>query len=262
MVKLNSITIFLQAMIKFFRKIRQRFLNENRFGKYLIYAVGEIVLVVIGILIAIQLNTIKSMDEKRSEEITHLENLLSDLKQDQTELHKIIERRNSKSESAKIMEGYYHTKKVEDLSDYYSHLLNVIYWDAHNPSFLTFDELINSGKLSSLSSQKIKQLLLQIDYKYNELFEVRKHLYEDYVEYFYSPLADIIDYESAIIAWSEPDQPIQLSREDVELALKSKRVKNGFTLANFNNNLLSEQLTQIRDKVDSTIWYVEQEIRK
>ena len=43
-------------MIKFFRKIRQRLLSENRFSKYLIYAIGEIVLVVIGILIAIQLN--------------------------------------------------------------------------------------------------------------------------------------------------------------------------------------------------------------
>ena len=43
-------------MIKFFRKIRQRLLSENNFSKYLIYAVGEIILVVIGILIAIQLN--------------------------------------------------------------------------------------------------------------------------------------------------------------------------------------------------------------
>ncbi|MCZ4408205.1 DUF6090 family protein [Cryomorphaceae bacterium 1068] len=43
-------------MIQIFRKIRQRLLSESRFGKYLLYAFGEIVLVVIGILIAIQLN--------------------------------------------------------------------------------------------------------------------------------------------------------------------------------------------------------------
>ena len=40
-------------MIKFFRKIRQKLLTENKFSKYLIYAIGEIVLVVIGILIAL-----------------------------------------------------------------------------------------------------------------------------------------------------------------------------------------------------------------
>ena len=44
-------------MIKFFRKIRQKLLTENKFSKYLLYAIGEIALVVIGILIALQINS-------------------------------------------------------------------------------------------------------------------------------------------------------------------------------------------------------------
>ncbi|MFT7329977.1 MAG: hypothetical protein ACI848_000035 [Roseivirga sp.] len=44
-------------MIKFFRKIRQNLLVENKTGKYFKYAIGEIMLVVIGILIALQINT-------------------------------------------------------------------------------------------------------------------------------------------------------------------------------------------------------------
>ena len=43
-------------MIKFFRRIRQSLLKENRVGKYLLYALGEIILVVIGILIALAIN--------------------------------------------------------------------------------------------------------------------------------------------------------------------------------------------------------------
>jgi hypothetical protein len=43
-------------MIKFFRKIRQNLLNENKTGKYFKYAIGEIILVVIGILIAVWIN--------------------------------------------------------------------------------------------------------------------------------------------------------------------------------------------------------------
>ena len=43
-------------MIKFFKKIRQNLLMENKTGKYLKYAIGEIVLVVIGILIALGIN--------------------------------------------------------------------------------------------------------------------------------------------------------------------------------------------------------------
>lgn len=45
-----------EDMIKFFRRIRQKLLSENRISKYLIYAIGEIVLVVIGILLALQIN--------------------------------------------------------------------------------------------------------------------------------------------------------------------------------------------------------------
>ena len=41
-------------MIKFFRKIRQNLLMENKTGKYLKYAIGEVVLVMIGILLALQ----------------------------------------------------------------------------------------------------------------------------------------------------------------------------------------------------------------
>ena len=237
-------------------------LTDNKFSKYLLYAIGEIVLVVIGILIAIELNSIKNENEKRNDEIIHLENLLSDLKQDKTALIKIIERRESKSRSSKTMESNYDAHEVDNINDYYSHLMNVLYWDAHNPSLITFNELINSGKLSSLSNDNIKYLLLQIDYKYNELFEVRKHLYEDYWEYFYRPFADAIDYEQAIIAWTEPNRDIELSKEFVEIALESKRIKNGFTLATFNNNILAEQLSEILIKVDSTIVFIEQEISK
>ena len=42
-------------MIKFFRHIRQRLLSENQFSKYLIYAIGEVALVVIGILIHVEI---------------------------------------------------------------------------------------------------------------------------------------------------------------------------------------------------------------
>ena len=53
-------------MIKFFRKIRQNLLKENKTGKYLKYAIGEIILVVIGILIALQIN---NWNENRIENI-------------------------------------------------------------------------------------------------------------------------------------------------------------------------------------------------
>ncbi|WP_460219403.1 cadherin repeat domain-containing protein [Psychroserpens sp. MEBiC05023] len=63
-------------MIKFFRKIRQKLLSENKFSKYLIYALGEIILVVIGILIAIWVN---NRNENQNQK-THFDGILSQIK--------------------------------------------------------------------------------------------------------------------------------------------------------------------------------------
>ena len=73
-------------MIKFFRRIRKNLLMENKTGKYLKYAVGEIVLVVIGILIALQINTWKKNNDKRVQEITILKNIQEDISLDTLDL--------------------------------------------------------------------------------------------------------------------------------------------------------------------------------
>jgi hypothetical protein len=65
-------------MIKFFRKIRQNLLVENKTGKYLKYAFGEIVLVVIGILIALQINNWN----ERKNNITKTTNILKEIQLD------------------------------------------------------------------------------------------------------------------------------------------------------------------------------------
>ncbi len=67
-------------MIKFFRKIRQNLLSENKTGKYFKYAIGEIVLVVFGILIALQINNWNENLKNKKEEISVLKELLSDSK--------------------------------------------------------------------------------------------------------------------------------------------------------------------------------------
>lgn len=65
-------------MIKFFRRIRQKLLKENRFSKYLLYAIGEIILVVIGILIALQINNWNEENKSNKKEEQYLTQLLND----------------------------------------------------------------------------------------------------------------------------------------------------------------------------------------
>lgn len=71
-------------MIRFFRQIRQNLIAQGRIARYLTYALGEILLVVIGILIALQLNNWNSEQKAAKEELKILQemhhNLVNDLK--------------------------------------------------------------------------------------------------------------------------------------------------------------------------------------
>src|SRR5690606_10701275 len=69
-------------MIKFFRHIRQRMIKEDRISKYLLYALGEIFLVVIGILIALQINNCNDIRMQRDLSHNYIGSLRKDLAAD------------------------------------------------------------------------------------------------------------------------------------------------------------------------------------
>lgn len=77
-------------MLKFFRRIRQKLLQENRFSKYLLYAIGEIVLVMIGILLALQVNNWNEGKKAKANEIKLLKELRKDVAFSVTELDTVI----------------------------------------------------------------------------------------------------------------------------------------------------------------------------
>ena len=103
-------------MIKFFRKIRQRLLSENKFSKYLIYAIGEVFLVVIGILIALQINTWNENKLKTKKELFHLENILSSLQDDlDNQISPCIKKTKRQIRGFELLEsGFYNNNNISN----------------------------------------------------------------------------------------------------------------------------------------------------
>ena len=114
-------------MIKFFGNIRQRLLSESKFGKYLTYAIGEILLVVIGILIALSVN---NWNEERKKNITEL-NLLNELQNNLSldletiEYNTLIH--NRVIQSAQIINEYIDSQKEynDSLDNHFSRVILV-----------------------------------------------------------------------------------------------------------------------------------------
>jgi len=93
------------TMIKFFRKIRQDLLSEGKTAKYLKYAIGEIVLVVIGILIALQINNWNNQRLADKQMNAFLLGIIEDLKSDIFQFDRRIKFYNSLTEKKnKVLE--------------------------------------------------------------------------------------------------------------------------------------------------------------
>jgi len=78
-------------MIKFFRRIRQQMLSQNRITKYLFYAIGEIFLVMVGILLALQVNNWNEERKRQSLKGVYKRALIKDLQKDIVQLTKDID---------------------------------------------------------------------------------------------------------------------------------------------------------------------------
>lgn len=172
-------------MIKFFRHIRQRMIKENRMSKYLLYAIGEIVLVVIGILIALQINTWNIDRTNRFQE----QQILQQLSIEYQENLKEIEAKNYLRTGmiAAIKKIFYHIDNgIGDypLDSLHMQLNRTGTTPTFNVSSGVTDELLSSGKLYLIQNAELKNHLTNFSTYTSYVVEEEQFLL-DYVLRYY-----------------------------------------------------------------------------
>jgi hypothetical protein len=147
-------------MIKFFRKIRQKLLAEGKIGTYLKYAIGEIMLVVIGILIALSVN---NWNDKRKNNLTESEyycKLLADFELDKKNIAKIYKESERKIEvGKKTLLDLHGTQK--DKAYLINKYIQAYRTNAFVPSKATITDILATGKLNLLTNDSLKNKVIQ-----------------------------------------------------------------------------------------------------
>ena len=143
-------------MIKIFRKIRQNLLMEKKTSKYFKYAIGEIVLVVIGILIALQINNWNEIRKERNQAFQYLSEFKKDIVSDTVQYNYVITEhyKNIKAHIALLSKVNITLNDIEDIktsmgSVYYSRKINI----------KTFQKTQNNGTSNLLGFEDIYDLL-------------------------------------------------------------------------------------------------------
>jgi hypothetical protein len=148
-------------MIQLFQKIRQEHLIKNKIGKYVLYAIGEILLVVIGILIAVAINNRNEQKKLNVQLETYRTSLNEELQQDIANLNRLKEALSQKRKSIFNYVDYYNSENPE--ASVLLQKIDSINWSksAFYTSTYTIEDLITTGNLS-LFPKKEKQAILKL----------------------------------------------------------------------------------------------------
>lgn len=147
-------------MIRFFQHIKNRLPDQNRISKYLVYAVGEIALVMIGILLALQVNNWNENRRADIKEKSILANLSSELESSLQELRSDYGRIKVFHESTLKVKNYLEEKTP--LSDsMYSDFYKSFQFSYFFPKTSTY-ETIKAGNLENIQSENLRMLITDI----------------------------------------------------------------------------------------------------
>ena len=161
-------------MIKIFRKIRYDLMEKNKTGKYLKYAIGEIILVMIGILLALQVNNWNQQRMAAQKEQLLLEALHDEFVENKTQLEKVIASHELAMASTQYVIAQFpiDPKKI-NLDTFYEKKNDWARSYTFNPSQGVIRSLVNTSSFELISNTELRRLLVSwedvlADYKEEE----------------------------------------------------------------------------------------------
>jgi hypothetical protein len=134
---------------------------ENKTGKYFKYAIGEIVLVVIGILIALQINNLSNNNKDRELEKQYISSLINDLEADSIGISKIKMISNEQVKRKNKLIEYFEGKQFtnDSIAHFFSFQWEITY--EFNPITITIDELKSTGRIGLIQNSNIRKQIIK-----------------------------------------------------------------------------------------------------
>lgn len=257
--------------MQLFRNIRQNLLAQGRVARYLTYAVGEIVLVVVGILIALQINNWNELRKERNREDKFLMSLKADLMVDLESLDNAIALRTAKVVCANLLLRPQEIDTRSEVRRADSLIAGLLGWIRFVPRTNTLDELISTGNLNIIGNESIKTMLLALREKHQEEDIYTEHMRREFDNYLYDrhsvlrQSAAFVDPEASFAASSmigrEPsDEEIAALALQTTTFLSDMEVRNGLMLASLNNQGFLQKYKIMQVNVRTLIGMIDKEL--
>ncbi|MEQ8927961.1 MAG: DUF6090 family protein [Fulvivirga sp.] len=235
-------------------------MNNNKITTYLLYAIGEIILVVVGILIAVQIDNWNEANKERKMELHYLKNIKEDLRANIKIIDQFIYNRDSCIHSAEIIISHLEGAPVTDWKAFNEHCINIYDWRRYYRVNTTFEELTYSGNLGLISNDTIKTQLLNLESMFMETKGEEDHFRFDSEEIIYKPLYNLVDLHPSLRKYGGED--VELNYEMYKNYFADIRVKNGFLMVILELSKMNGQLAQMKEVSQQLIKTIDLEIAK
>lgn len=241
-------------MIKFLRKIRQQLLTENKFSKYLIYAIGEIILVVIGILIALSINNWNQNIKNNKAEKYYLEHMKNDLIADSLFLSNVWLNLNKRLPAIQnFLDELHKVNNKKSFNDAFKQYIN-INWEVlfFVSNDATYKEMESGAKLGIINDKKLRKNIIEL---YNHL-EITKNIFKTNYEFMQPVDSELINGKG--LARYQKNQNVLFSSylsDDSIYKLKELKFELESNIANWNwtvkdlQPVVESQRAELRDVI-------------
>ena len=223
-------------MINFFKKIRFHLIDQQKFKRYLLYAVGEIILVVIGILIALKINNWNTLKIKKKDAIETFKNIKDQIIQNSDEITMI------KATNASYSSQYIRANTIISSRDYSKTdslaimAMNLSRYSDFHGNGNIYETLVNSGDIKLLENTEIQNKLQKLQSIYSYINKLEEINWEIVIKELSPELRGVINYSNLKVIKPEKLFSVELQNIFVEniFLTKAKEAAYDTALAEIN----------------------------
>lgn len=148
-------------MLFLLRQVRRKLMNENKFTTYLLYGVGEIILVVVGILIAVSIDNWNETNQLREREKVYIAEIRENLKEDIVLIDSILSYNKRKSLAIKEILTLCGSGKAKNeiLRSIFPHLDYLFRFQVLSQSRIAFDNMVNAESIAIIKNKDLRDHL-------------------------------------------------------------------------------------------------------
>ena len=236
-------------MISFFKQIRQQLIDQNKLKKYVFYAIGEIILVVLGILIALKINNWNSDQTKHQEELEVYKNIKEQIMQNEEEILEVKDLNNYYTSQYIYANNIISQHRIASIDTLALMVINLSRYSDFQGNENIYETLVNSGDSKLLKNREVQNRLQRLESTYRHINKLEEIHWEIIMKELSPELRGVINYATLNIEQPDKLYSVEIQNFIIESMFLTKGKDSVYSKALIQTKTIKELIDEeLKDK--------------